>query len=452
MFTRPEVNQKFREAINQYCEAMEYHDLNLTDEELLQLYTYVGSTPVSPEARNGDPYLPLHFEIKRGLARCYAFELILRANKNQRAAHDAFIKDQNPAVSLSRGSFERLLEDASSLTDDMKVSLRAGCFLTINNTIKEILDKESLGYPSDSEMFLSWLMPELQKNPSLLPISSKLTQNQLAIMQKMFWPGAHFRHMLFTEGGDAMTKSLAEGVQQSEFSEKDFLVWRWRWLTNLFGFQVGKGAKYYDEEVHSLSAMVIEKVYGCSFDRAVDGYLDAYLLARAEKAGLTQKPDLTESESKLLGHLAAYFNVLNVLTPARGEAIYRGYVACRDAFPELLSLADLYEAHRKDAFTITPTYVPAVLNSAFSVFKDLNSSEEESIQQATQFMCQVLSSLYILPHDQRISCMTLAKVDTLKAIFPRWKENHNAFEFNLNDQGELMVAEAAPQLSLRKRN
>src|SRR5579871_3618018 len=72
---------KFKKIIKQYCDEQNYHDLNLSDDEYVQLSWIMfdkDSTTVTPIAKGQDiidiDKGKLHLEIKRVLARRYCFE------------------------------------------------------------------------------------------------------------------------------------------------------------------------------------------------------------------------------------------------------------------------------------------------------------------------------------------------------------------------------------------
>ena len=95
---------------------------------------------------------------------------------------------------------------------------------------------------------------------------------------------------------------------------------------------------------------------------------------------------------------------------------------------------------------MTPTYVPAIINTAYVCFQKKGLSIDLSLQQASQFMCQLLQTLYSLPQNKRISCMNLAKEASLQPILDAWQCNHSAIKFGLNDNAELTreLAKTAP--------
>lgn len=436
---------KFKQAVQYYCEEQSYHKINLSDDELEQLSWYMGSDIVTPEARGQNIVDKLHFEIKRGLSRRYNFELILQGDE---FAYNEFIKAQNSNTALLFSSFKSLSEEACLLNEDTKTAIRASCFLTISDRAKEILKENNIILSNDSEEFLSQLSVVLIQNGSLFPLTKTLTEEQLNIMQKMFWPNMHLRHLLYTEGGDNMTKTFTEGLLDESFNRQNFLAWKWRWLTNLFGFQGGPGAKYYNAETDLLVSVVIKELEKI-LDQSEHSYLDNYLLSRAEMAGLTKKElGLTTEEQQFLGHLAAYYHQISILTPNQGDSLYEGYITFKSEFKDAEGLPELYKDHRKDMFTTTPTYVPSIINNAYLIFKNkFNMETSEALKKSSLFMCQLLQKLYSLPHDKKISCMNLAKESNLLGTLDKWLSNHQAYEFELNENFELKEKEVS-QLKL----
>lgn len=431
---------KFKQAIKKYAENMNYHDMDLTDDELAQLSWHMGSSSITPEAHGEDIVDKLHFEIKRSLARRYSFELLLRGDE---AAYQEFIQVQNKSAILPFTAFKVLSEEAKALDENTQVDVKASCLLATSDKAKEVLKESGHVLSNDSEEFLSQLTPLARENNSIFPLTKSLSVNQLDLLQKVYWPSMHFRHMLYTEGGDNMTKTFSDGVMKGDFDKQDFLAWKWRWLANIFGFQGGQGAKYYDEQTHFLASTVIAELERVLVDPTYS-YLDNYLLKRAELAGLNDEAlNLSKAEQQLLGHLAAYCHQINVLTPDLGKMIYVGYAEFKNEFDDSGELAALYEDQRKDKTAVTPTYVPAIINNAYLVFKNtFNMDEMESLKNATQFMCQMLRELLALSLDKRISCMNLAKEESMKAILEKWISNHHAFDFTLNENIELIAREA----------
>ena len=299
---------------------------------------------------------------------------------------------------------------------------------------------------SDSEEFLSQLAPILVKDPFLFPITENSSDNARKILSKIFWPLMHLRHMLYTEGGITMTQTFADGIRNNTFSRLDFLAWKWRWLTNLFAFHGGPTAKYYDSETHCLVSMVIAELEKM-FDDVEYQYLENYLLARARIAGLTQPElNLTIVEQQFLGHLVAYFHRVNILDNRLGKMVYDGYMAFKNEFQDEGNLSDLYQKHFQDEQTVTPTYVPAIINNAYCIFNEKQGEDLlNSIKLSTQFMCTVAANLYALPRHTRIVCMNISKIDVLSKIVEDWRHDHQAFHFVLDSSNSLT---AQPQLQM----
>lgn len=460
---------KFKQIIQNYLESMNYHDFILTDDELAQLNWYMSDSSVTPEAHGKDIIDKLNFEIKRSLTRRYSLELLLRGDA---AAYEEFIRGQNKTAILPFTAFKILSAEAQSLDENIKTVVKTSCFLASSDKAKEVLKAAGYVLSDDTEEFLTQLIPVLQKNKAIFPLTKNLTEAELQLLQKVYWPNMHFRHMLFTEGGDNMTKTFSDARSRGNFGTQDFLAWKWRWLTNLFGFKGGQGANC-DAETHYLAATVMQELK-LILEDPKHAYLDRYLLKRAEYAGFRERfcsyldhllskcsefpdnyeiPDLSETEQQLLGHLAAYCHQINVLTPAVGRMIYEGYIEFQKEFDDTGRLAEKYKAKRKDEATITPTYVPAIINNAYLIFKDVEKMDAAaSLKNATQLMCQILRELYDLPHDKRIACNNFAREKNMQIIIEKWMVDHHAVEFKLNENSELIATDARSLRSLRSMN
>ena len=231
---------------------------------------------------------------------------------------------------------------------------------------------------------------------------------------------------------------------------KDFLAWKWRWLTNLFGFQIGAGAKYYDAEADLIASTVIKELEHV-LEQAGYSYLDNYLLKRAEMAGLNHS-SLSVSEQQFLGHLAAYYHQISILTTAKGAPIYEAYMTFKRDVQDAELLAKRYEDHRKDMSTVTPTYVPAIINNAYLKFIDQKNifkmETPDALNHSSLFMCQILQQLYSLPRDQRTSCKNLATEPNLLGVLEKWNSNHHAYEFELDQKSYELKVNEVPQKQL----
>lgn len=432
------IDSPFKSAVTAYCQTQDYQ-LALTEPEYSMLQGYIDSTTVTPEAREIEAVEKyLHFEIKRGLARRQAFECLLRGREQD---YRAFIVGQPKECTLSRECFDELSREANTLPASLKDSIRISCFLSINNHLKAVLKKNEIVLSEDSEEFLTQLIPVIMKKPELFEFSARLTTEQFSQLEKMYWPTTHCRHMMYTEGGDSMSASLTDAVQKGLFTKADFSAWRWRWLTNLFGFQGGPGAKYYDANTHELTSLVMNALQEL-IDYPHQSFLDHYLNLRAEKAGFRLE---SEIEREFLGHLAAYFHQVHIITPDLGQLVMSGYQQYQANSNDQGELARLYRKFRQDKTNIVPTYVPAVLNNAYYIFLNkFEYSKEKSISVAVHFMCEVLSVLHQSNLNYRISLMNFAKVEQLYPVLQIWLEYPEQLSFEI--RGDEWVTQSSPKV------
>jgi hypothetical protein len=401
------------EAIKRYQQEF-YPRVILLDQEYAQL-SWLQQTihfRVTPEARGADLVDKIDFEIKRALARLNSIELLLQGDSD---AYQEFIKAQAKPITFA--VFKELAAELKSLDNATKQALRLSCLLTKTNIADEKIKAKRIDPEIDSEQFLTQIvnMPELLK---LLPVIENVSAEVEEILKKIYLANTHFRHMMFTEGGNAMTTNI------SQLSPEGFKAWKWRWYINLMGFQAGPGAKYFDQDVHQLATIVIQ-----CLTKDPRSYLDNYLHERAIYAGFN-KPAFDQKEQALLAHLAAYCNQITILDPALGKDIEEGYRRFKEAV-RTTELAELYHAHRTNPQTVSPTYVPAVLNSVFKILNNLSD--------ATLFTCQVLDTLYRLPRNKLISCRDLAFEPKLKPLLEEWLRNNKQINFALDSgKGELV--------------
>lgn len=437
--------EKFKRAVeNHLTQEVKYHDLILTPAEWEQLFLLQNSanSPVTPESRGlNREDASLHFEVKRALTRCYSLVLRLRGDK---VAYNEFIqaqaeeKSDEAALPLSWEDFQRLSDKVGNWQQDdpdLLIVARATAFLSISTKIKERLNqhfKQLKRLPQDSEEFLSALSEWVQKEPDILPITQNFSAEQLNLLVKAYWFRMHFRHMQYTEGGDNMTESFERAVREGVFTQRDFEIWKERWEVNLFGFQGGPGAKYYNAEAHQLAVSVFKRLEAI-FTRPEEplNFLDGYLADRAQMAGFDDVSlDLDETETEFLAHMAAMLHRINIVTPERGAGICEGYHAFKKEYAENGELAQAYRSYRRDPKLVTSTYVPAVYNNAYLYFKNKKAlSQQISLKLATHFMCQFLQFLYQIPHDQRMSCSAVAQEPRMADILSRWEENHAFIEW-----------------------
>ncbi len=283
------------------------YDFTLTPAELSQLRWHLENTQATPQSSQDERRF---FEIKRSLARWWAFVLV---NQGDEVSYQKFIVEQQAPV-LSFENFKCLSAEAAKLSKLEKEALRVTCFLTITDKAKDVLGKEAeLKMSHDSEEFLSELVRLPQEKTARFPLLAALSQEGQELLQKAYWPRTHLRHMLYTEGGNAMFASLQQGIQNGAMTLSGFRLWKWRWLVNLFGWEPGAGSKYYNDTMHTLTYTLLNKLEGCFEHPREEISLEPYLRERASLAGITPKEEITQGVLPLLGHLAALFNKITIL-------------------------------------------------------------------------------------------------------------------------------------------
>jgi hypothetical protein len=229
---------------------------------------------------------------------------------------------------------------------------------------------------------------------------------------------------------------LSSAIIERTFTQKDFEVWTWRWLTNSMGFSGGPCAKSYDAVLDGMLDRALSQVRNV-FTNAEFEFLPAYLLENAAKAGLSCE-DI--NEVKFLGHLIAFiehFHVVNIYDAKYAQALLRGYRNFIEEFTEYADLAQHYIACCENSRAVTPTYLPGIMNQAFLVFKEHAFNLEDTVSATVSFMCQMLTPVYRSLLNIRVSGQEIAKEANLKPIIELWLKDHRAVQFKLDEKAQL---------------
>jgi hypothetical protein len=440
--------KEFGEMVQQYLQEHEMTDfVRLSENELAQLIFSHQTGGVSLTPQSGVKPSEIHFEVKRSLWRRYLFELIL---KNDQAAYNCFIKSQK--APLSKENFDSLAKKANKLTDDQKTTIRVSCILTLSNPAKEIfaefISKDDL---NDSEKFLTQAALVLENRNELLPGTKELSPLQRKLLKFCYWPDSHFRHMMFTEGGENMFLSLQKASQENSDFEELYKMWEGRWLTNLFGFNGNN--LYYDNETHQIVTAIFKTLETCfssakgvgnpaAFFASAPQPLVSYLDWRNEQAGFKKISELESEEQLFLGHMAAFGNKVNILTPDIGAQVYIGYCQYREMAGK--EVAKNYCEHFLRSVKQTPTYSPALLNAAYDILIDSQELKEllktknlTPLGAATLYCCQILEKLYHPSQDYQniISCQEAADPKVLRStiLTEEWINNDFRLHISIED-------------------
>ena len=472
---------QFKKDIIDYCKSQQY-DLHFTDAEIEQLSWLLNNKYLSPEAHknqtNNFDHIP--YEIKRGIARRYSFELLLGGQKED---YLFFIKGQEDKLKLSFNQFQALSKEANALDEDSHAAIRAStiivksnqlqavCKEKINDVIQNEFSKNNLStvLSDDGEEFISQFAIIVGFYPAITPLTRTLTKEQNQLLLKAFWPKLHMRWLYSSEGGVNMTSTLVKGIESKQFNlEKDFPIWIWRWRLNVAGFQGEPAGKFYDQASHDLIENMLSELRGV-FANPSYQFLHNYLRRNAKNAGIINSEEKANEFSKkeiyFFGHLVAYlayFHRINIFSSANAQALIKGYKLFKQEFPEDSVLVDNYNISCLNENAVTPTYVPGAMDTAMGLFKyhanqkienhvadeksefpdaiDISSlfksypeNEPEVICNSVQFMCQLLSPVYKTGLSKRIVCMDIAKTENLKSTLQAWLTDHKSLRFEFSD-------------------
>jgi hypothetical protein len=462
MMIPPSQDALFKETLQRHLHGFEGIKPNfpLTPAELSQLKWYeLNIDPQSPENRNrgtASPAVKLHFEVERALARAFGFTLLYQ--RDEETAYATFTKDQEPHVRLDKASFSALRREVASFSVDVQDVIRATSFLSISVKAKEILKNAGLTLSDDSEVFLTQLAEASLQNPTLFPVIQELTPYQRTLLVKAYWPDTHFRHLLFLEGGENMVQMLVKGIKDGTFTKEDFIIWKWRWRVNLFGFKGGYSAKNYDAITHKDSLILLSALEEL-FDNPDMNFMLYYLNQLQALLNLDSITDLSADEKAYITKMAVSLHDIKGIASSEGAIlVVNAYLKFKNAHPQKSSeLIALFFKFFNNPDIKTPTYAPAVLNTAYQLFlndtalKELLPPDISALQAAIIFSCHYSIPIYekaLSAGHPRISCRLFSAKDSLKTTLVKWLENGMNAEFIIGSTGELELANALPPAAL----
>jgi len=435
LFKTPENN--FTTTVN-HCLQTEYGNIiTLSPAEMQQLFLYKSNSlsgNTTPENRQGQQE-QLNVDVKRALIRLYSLALLQNATDS---AYELFTLGQPKNIKLHRTAFDALALDLKKLSTDELTALRVSCLLTTSIEAKDILKNNKFTPPEDSEEFLTWvaaIQPNDNRPINSLPIAKTLTEKQKDTLLQLYPANAHFRWLLYTECGLATPKAIFELS-----SDKDkFNLWLWRWRLNMMGFKDQPiTSMQYTQELHRLCETVLDTTKNKTNDAQT--FLQNYTILRAKIAS-DKIQTLSNTEQYFFGHIVASFNEINVVAFDMGNEVLKGYLIYKTQRDTNSQVSENYQKFLINQNTLTPTYVPSVLNSSFALLNTnstpstpanlLSTHEISPISAATIFMCQLQRDLfnYLLanPEAPRVSCRSLGciKGGQLPTILTSWLQRQD---------------------------
>lgn len=147
------------------------------------------------------------------------------------------------------------------------------------------------------------------------------------------------------------------------------------------------------------------------------------------------------AEQYFLAFIALNLHVLAGFRGEYAEALIKGYLGARKETGYAAALAA--REFRQNPDIITPTYVPAVLNSVlWLLITRKGFSADEALQKTAAFCCDFFNSFYRMRFDNPISCRELADVshcDDLDEALSLWLKDRRQIGLICDLSGELTL-------------
>ncbi len=318
--------------------------------------------------------------------------------------YDTFTRAQPDDDKLTLDSFQffsKLIKKVS--TGEFYFLLRASCFLAKSDKA-EALFKKNVPYatvPADSEKFLTVTISEC---PFIYPVFNELPKYLSRLMQFVYLPDTHARHMLYTEGGDNMFVELRKKILDKTMTRDLFDLWLCRWILNIAGFRGHEnpvGSVYLTRKTARHLRMLIAEL-NIFYNSPNHDVMAGYLRRRGEELGVT---------SKYLSHLGA---LMRLSTKKEGETLQQWFDSLPSARRRVLE--EQYAASVK-TMTMTPTYEPAVLDNLLA----LGCSIAEVVD-----IYSAIRSKAFAQHNQEVplSFREAARKENLSPLIEAYRANH----------------------------
>ena len=350
----------------------------VTDAALSQLEWSIYTSNKTPE-RSALPNLedPNYTEVRRAISRLYCLHLLTDPDPTQlKSNYEKFISNQvklDPFLPpLTFEAFQVLSQEFRPLDLWQKEALITSTLIssvTLSPEAKEAAQKLMGSYPQDSVEFLAKTFEDIEIAKKIYPLVADLFTRApkseharlSGFLQAAFSSKQHFRHMLYTEGGNSMFTALRNKIKAHALSKEDFLFWQQHWITNITGFRghiKPQGSLYLTQNTFKAIQALrteLEKLYK---DPPYD-ILPTYLTTRASWLGLSVRYDLNDVEKQLLGHIGS---MLRLFSPSEGIALAAAY----QSFPPLEKsrIEKQFRLIMEDTDSPTPTYAPALFDNA----------------------------------------------------------------------------------------
>lgn len=239
---------------------------------------------------------------------------------------------------------------------------------------------------------------------------------------------AHFRHMLYTEGGVGMFKQLRNMILHGYINAAEIDLWYAGWIINISGFRGHvdpRGSLYLTESVaqdmQKLQDLLYQMLDAPNYDPLIP-----YLEYRAQSLGLQ---NLAVADRLFIAHLGG---ILRLYTAADGQRLYTSVMQ--------LPIADRAAAQQyfltglQDPMQQGPTYVPALFGNALAVS---DGNIELVIKKILPIYNQILQEYNSKHSGVILSFNELSAMKNVKALLLR--KNHEETHFIFKADGSVII-------------
>jgi len=340
--------------------------LELSLAEVQQLAWVQDNPLATSELNNLQPVASsFHIEIIRCLTRLYCLQLL--RDGNYAAFTNAQSNDKNK---LTPEHFANLASSIQALDEATYAALRVVTILSsvsLSPTAKQIAEENMANYADlPSNDAVAWLSQTFYAAPEIYPIVTdyldKYGMEKLTLLRAAFMPNTHFRHMLYTEGGQGMFSYLRDAIKTNEIGATQLNFWYLYWMINITGFRGhidNMGSKYLNENTYTAICHLYGELLQLLNNPEHDVFAN-YLNHRAELLGLNPGQSMGHSldEAKLLSSIACMLRLFD-----KDSAYELSYSL--DLMPELPFVKKQFEI-TCNSNEPTPTYAPALFANAKS--------------------------------------------------------------------------------------
>lgn len=354
------------EPIWQYARKTFSDRLVLTPEQVEQL-SWVLDNPLStPELSSQFPVTAIHPEVSRALSRLYCLQLLRNGSHE---AYEEFVAPQaNPEQPrLTEPSFRQLSREIIRLDAVSYEVLQTAAVLdgvTLSPQARKRASKvlgESI--PEDAVDFLSVTAPYSDK---IYPLAHSVIEKYPSaahLLEIVYLPHSHLRHMMYNEGSLSMYTALKTGILDKSISRNDLNLWYDHWVVNIAGFRGHSeplGSVYLTQNTWRAMNQ-LKLLLDRLFREPKTDPMQVYLQRRGQWLHLNT---LTRNPNEFLA-LASLGAAARLFTPAEGRILYSSFKSLSDS--EQKQWIQYSKKQLTTLDTPSPTYGPAVYANAIAV-------------------------------------------------------------------------------------